>query len=50
MLLWKILDNGIVEDVNIVPMKLIEKDTQNKIYTYEKKIKNENRRKLWLYI
>lgn len=35
----KILDNGIVEDVNIVPMKLIGEDTQNKIYTYETKIK-----------
>ena len=26
----KILNNGIVEDVNIVPMKLIEEDTENK--------------------
>ena len=34
----KILNNGIVEDVNIVPMKLIEEDTENKTYTYEAKI------------
>ena len=34
----KILDNGIVEDVSIVPMKLVNEDTENKTYTYETKI------------
>mgnify|MGYP003306206666 CR=1 FL=1 len=34
----KILDNGIVEDVTIVPMELIAEDEKNKIYTYETKI------------
>ena len=34
----KILENGIVEDVNIVPMKLTEEDEETKTYTYEAKI------------
>ena len=34
----KILDNGIVEDVNIVPMELISEDSENKTYEYEAKI------------
>ena len=34
----KILDNGIVEDVSIQPMKLIEEDPENKTYTYEAEI------------
>jgi len=34
----KILDNGIVEDVKIIPMEIIEEDTENKTYTYETKI------------
>ena len=31
----KILDNGIVEDVSVVPMKLISEDNTNRIYEYE---------------
>ena len=34
----KILDNGIVEDVNIVPMDLVAENTESKIYSYETKI------------
>ena len=34
----KILENGIVEEVGIVPMKLISEDTQNKTYEYEAEI------------
>ena len=34
----KILDNGIVENVNIIPMKLTAKDEENKIYEYTTKI------------
>ncbi len=34
----KILDNGIVEDVNIVPMNRISEDVENKTYEYETKI------------
>ena len=34
----KILDNGIVEDVNIVPMELVSGDSENKTYQYETKI------------
>ncbi len=34
----KILDNGIVEDVQIIPMKLDSKDEENKNYNYKAKI------------
>ena len=34
----KILDNGIVEDVQIIPMKLDSKDEENKNYNYRAKI------------
>jgi len=34
----KILDNGIVEDVSIVPMKLAKKEIEKKIYLYETEI------------
>ncbi len=34
----KILDNGIVENVSIIPMKLASKDEENKIYEYTTKI------------
>lgn len=34
----KILDNGIVENVSIIPMKLTEKDEENKRYEYTTKI------------
>ena len=34
----KILDNGIVENVSIIPMKLTSKDEENKIYEYTTKI------------
>ena len=34
----KILDNGIVENVSIIPMKLKEKDEENKKYEYTTKI------------
>jgi starch phosphorylase len=33
----KILDNGIVENVSIIPMKLTSKDEENKIYEYTTK-------------
>ena len=34
----KILNNGIVENVSIIPMKLTSKDEENKIYEYTTKI------------
>ena len=34
----KILDNGIVENVSIIPMKLTSSDEENKIYEYTTKI------------
>ena len=34
----KILDNGIVENVSIIPMKLTSSDEENKIYQYTTKI------------
>ena len=34
----KILDNGIVEDVKVVPMELVSEDIENKTYNYETKI------------
>ena len=34
----KILDNGVVENVSIIPMKLTEKDEENKKYEYTTKI------------
>lgn len=34
----KILDNGIVENVSIIPMKLTDKNEQEKIYRYTSKI------------
>ena len=34
----KILDNGIVENVSIIPMKLTSEDKENKIYEYTTKI------------
>lgn len=34
----KILDNGVVENVSIIPMKLTSKDEENKIYEYTTKI------------
>ena len=34
----KILDNGVVEDVTIIPMKLVDQDDENKKYYYTAKI------------
>ena len=34
----KILENGIVEDINIMPMDLVEENNETKTYTYEAKI------------
>ena len=34
----KILENGIVENVEIIPMKMIEEDEENKKYTFSAKI------------
>ena len=34
----KILDNGVVENVSIIPMKLIEKNEEEKVYEYKSKI------------
>ena len=34
----KILDNGLIGDVNIIPMKMISKDDENKTYDYITKI------------
>jgi starch phosphorylase len=34
----KILDNGIVENINIIPMKLSEKNDENKLYEFTTKI------------
>jgi len=34
----RISENGIVEDISIVPMELEEADDENKVYTYETKI------------
>lgn len=34
----KILDNGVVENVSIIPMKLIEKNEEEKVYDYQAKI------------
>ena len=34
----KILDNGVVENVSIIPMKLTSSDEENKIYEYTTKI------------
>lgn len=34
----KILENGIVEDINIMPMDLVEENNEIKTYTYETKI------------
>ncbi|MGN1310885.1 MAG: alpha-glucan family phosphorylase [Clostridia bacterium] len=31
----RILENGTLENISIVPMKLIESDEENKVYTYE---------------
>lgn len=34
----KILDNGIIENISIIPMNLVKSDKENKIYTYTAKI------------
>ena len=34
----RILDNGVIENINITPMELIEKDDKNKKYKYKTKI------------
>ena len=34
----KILENGIVEDINIMPMDLVEENNETRTYTYEAKI------------
>ena len=34
----KILDNGVVENVSIIPMKLTEKNVEEKVYGYQAKI------------
>ena len=34
----RILENGTLENISIVPMKLIESDEENKVYTYETNI------------
>ena len=34
----RISENGIVEDITIVPMELESLDEENKVYTYEAKI------------
>ena len=35
----RIEENGVVDDIQIIPMKLIEEDIENKTYTYTAKIK-----------
>lgn len=30
----QIMENGIVDNINIIPMKLVEKDVENKTYEY----------------
>ena len=39
----KILENGIVEDINIMPMDLVEENNETKTYTYETKIEKKKR-------
>lgn len=34
----KILDNGTIENISIIPMNLVKSDTENKTYTYNAKI------------
>lgn len=34
----KVLENGIIEKVDIIPMKLIESDDENRVYTYTAKV------------
>ena len=34
----KILDNGTIENISIIPMKLVKSDNESKIYTYTAKI------------
>ncbi len=34
----KILDNGIMEEIQTVPMQLVEKDDENRVYKYSSKI------------
>ena len=34
----KILDNGTVENVSIIPMRLVKEDNENKLYSYSAKI------------
>ena len=38
----RIEDNGVVDDIQVIPMKLEEKDEENKTYTYTAKIKLVN--------
>ena len=34
----QIMENGIVGDINIIPMKLVEKDVENKTYEYKARL------------
>ena len=38
----KIEDNGVVDDIQIIPMDLVDEDKENKVYTYTAKIKLVN--------
>ena len=38
----RIEDNGVVDDIQIIPMELVDEDKENKIYTYTAKIKLVN--------
>ena len=38
----RIEDNGVVDDIQIIPMDLVDEDKENKIYTYTAKIKLVN--------
>ncbi len=34
----QIMDNGIVDNIHIIPMKLVEKNDENRIYGYKAKV------------
>lgn len=34
----QIMENGIMENINIIPMKLVEKNVENKEYEYKAKV------------
>ena len=47
----RIQENGVVDDISIIPMKLLEKDEKKNEYTYSAKIKKSYKWwKLWIYV